>query len=279
MMALLASSQTKCSESSVTSTIISSYLSWPKKFTNKTLRRADSSHLRGKLMTEHTDAKAWRVRTFPPKKPHEHHCVHKARRKGKNVFTRLGEREKDVFSHLGPENTSRRRHASAKRHASAGRTTRDPDRRKREARNLVRSYVTCSSKRQREIEREWDAADRANRMRIRIPSNVKTYDGSGDPEDHLKIFHIVVKVERWAMPTWCHMFNSMLIGFARLWFDELPPESIDSYVELRKAFLANFLQQKKYIKDPVEIHYIKQREGDSTKAFIECFKAKSMHAK
>ncbi|GKE20758.1 reverse transcriptase domain-containing protein [Tanacetum coccineum] len=81
------------------------------------------------------------------------------------------------------------------------------------------------------------------------------------------------------MPTWCHMFNSTLIGSARLWFDELPPESIDSYVELWKAFLVYFLQQKKYIKDPVEIHHIKQREWESTEAFMEHFKAKSMHVK
>ncbi|GJV63375.1 hypothetical protein Tco_1474203 [Tanacetum coccineum] len=222
--------------------------------------------------------------------------------KEKNVFTWLGEMEKDVFSRLGPENTPRHRHVSAKRHASIGRTARDPDLRKWEARNLVRSYVTCSSERQREIEREWDTADRANYMRpnqaeeehlfkrendrgghwksksekpksttdkedlsqpwlceatdpftpwirniefpkrIHMSGNVKTYDGSGDPEDHLKIFQTATKIERLAMPTWYHMFNSTLIGSARLWFDELPPESIDSCVELWKAFLGNFLR-------------------------------------
>ncbi|GKD59926.1 hypothetical protein Tco_1297435, partial [Tanacetum coccineum] len=44
-----------------------------------------------------------------------------------------------------------------------------------------------------------------------------------------------------------------------------------------KAFLGNFSQQKKYIKDPVEIHHIKQRKGESTEAFMERFKAESMH--
>ncbi|GKA71243.1 reverse transcriptase domain-containing protein [Tanacetum coccineum] len=48
-----------------------------------------------------------------------------------------------------------------------------------------------------------------------MPSNVKTYDGTGDPEDHLKYFQAAAKIERWAMPTWCHMFNSTLIGSAR----------------------------------------------------------------
>ncbi|GJZ94675.1 hypothetical protein Tco_0666878 [Tanacetum coccineum] len=35
----------------------------------------------------------------------------------------------------------------------------------------------------------------------------------------------------------------------RVWFNDLPSKSIDSYDDLKKAFLANFLQQKKYIKD------------------------------
>ncbi|GKD37906.1 reverse transcriptase domain-containing protein [Tanacetum coccineum] len=76
--------------------------------------------------------------------------------------------------------------------------------------------------------------------KTRMPSHIKTYDGSEDPEDHLKIFQ----------STWCHMFNSTLTGNARVWFDDLPKETIDSYDDLKKAFLENYLQQKKCIKDP-----------------------------
>ncbi|GKF31206.1 hypothetical protein Tco_0101004 [Tanacetum coccineum] len=50
--------------------------------------------------------------------------------------------------------------------------------------------------------------------RTRMPSHVKTYDESGDPKDHLNLFQSAVKTERWAMPTWCHMFNSTLTGNA-----------------------------------------------------------------
>ncbi|GJV38362.1 reverse transcriptase domain-containing protein [Tanacetum coccineum] len=80
-----------------------------------------------------------------------------------------------------------------------------------------------------------------------MPNNVKTYDETGDPEDHVKNFQAVAQVERWVMPTWCHMFNSTLIGAARVWFDELPPESIDGYKDLKAAFLAYFMQQKKFM--------------------------------
>ncbi|GKD22840.1 hypothetical protein Tco_1224543, partial [Tanacetum coccineum] len=176
----------------------------------------------------------------------------------RNVFTRLGERKKDVHAWLGPKATSHYKHASDRIRASIGRSAEDPNHRRNEARNLVKSYATCSNERQREVEREWDAANREDLSqpwlceetdpftpricnfkvpkRTLIPTNVKTYDGTGDPEDHLKIFQTAAKVERWAIPTWCHMFNSTLIGSAKVWFDILAPESIDSYMLLRKAF-------------------------------------------
>ncbi|GKB94277.1 reverse transcriptase domain-containing protein [Tanacetum coccineum] len=113
----------------------------------------------------------------------------------------------------------------------------------------------------------------------RMPNNVKTYDESDDPEDHLKIFQETTKVKRWTMLTWCHMFNSTLTGSTRVWFDDLPLKSVDSYDDLKKAFLANFLQQKKCIKDPIEIHHIKQRKEESTEDFVQRFKAESRHVK
>nr|GEW65067.1 reverse transcriptase domain-containing protein [Tanacetum cinerariifolium] len=115
--------------------------------------------------------------------------------------------------------------------------------------------------------------------RTRMPNNVKTYNGTGDPEDHVKIFQATAQVERWAMPTWCHMFNSTLIGAASVWFDELPLERIDSYKDLKAAFLAYFMQQKKYVKDPVEIHNIKQKDGETIEDFMERFNVETRRMK
>ncbi|GKD04704.1 reverse transcriptase domain-containing protein, partial [Tanacetum coccineum] len=51
-----------------------------------------------------------------------------------------------------------------------------------------------------------------------------------------------------------------------------PWETIDNYDDLKKAFLENYLQQKKCIKDPVEIHNIRQRDGESTEEFVWRYK-------
>ncbi|GJX48552.1 hypothetical protein Tco_0273742 [Tanacetum coccineum] len=195
--------------------------------------------------------------------------VHQEKLQGereKNVFTHLGEREKDVFSRLEPKSTSHRRQASAKRDASTGRATTDPDRRKREARNLVRSYATCSSERQREIKREWYAADRENRKKSTQDEETYLSESENDKGGY------------WNQGG--TMGHANVVPHVQLYTNKVSPsESIHSYVELQKAFVANFIQQKKYIKDPVEIHHIKQREEESTEAFMEHFKAESMHVK
>nr|GEX17956.1 reverse transcriptase domain-containing protein [Tanacetum cinerariifolium] len=69
------------------------------------------------------------------------------------------------------------------------------------------------------------------------------------------------------------------IWTTRVWFDELPPESIDGYTDLKAAFLAYFKQQKKYVKDHVEIHNIKQKDGETIEEFIKRFKTKTGHMK
>ncbi|GJV56420.1 reverse transcriptase domain-containing protein [Tanacetum coccineum] len=52
-------------------------------------------------------------------------------------------------------------------------------------------------------------------------------------------------------------------------------KSIDGYKGLKAAFLAYFVQQKKYVKDQVEIHNIKQRDGETIEDFLERFKVET----
>nr|GEZ47846.1 reverse transcriptase domain-containing protein [Tanacetum cinerariifolium] len=60
------------------------------------------------------------------------------------------------------------------------------------------------------ITKESIREERKQCQKTRMPSHLKTYDGSEDPEDHLKIFQAAAKTKRWAMPAWCHMFDSTL---------------------------------------------------------------------
>ncbi|GJS34888.1 reverse transcriptase domain-containing protein [Tanacetum coccineum] len=210
----------------------------------------------------------------------------------KDVFTLLGERKRSIHSRLGPDVALRHRHASRKRSTSRSVETQAEGGKIPGSSFEATSHALVNgghwkSKKHRpnyeyDLSQPWLCKENdpftARIWNFEVPKRTrKTYDGTGDLEDQINIFQAAAKIERWAMPTWCHMFNSTLIGSARVWFDKLPPESIDNYEMLRKAFLGNYSQQKKYIKDPVEIHHIKQMEGEPMESFMERFKAESIH--
>nr|GEX76679.1 reverse transcriptase domain-containing protein [Tanacetum cinerariifolium] len=209
----------------------------------------------------------------------------------KNVFTRLGERKIGVHSQLGPEDVPRHKHISRKRSTSM--STETPSQRRKDAKELIRSYVTCSSKRQQEIEEEWNIVDRASHRPYTRSEELYYSENNHDQGGHWKskkrksndednlsqpwlyeeTYPFTARIRNFEVPKRIRMS----VNVKTVWFDKLSPESIDDYETLRKAFLGNYSGQKKYIKDPVEIQHIKQSEGESSKAFMEKFKAESMH--
>ncbi|GJZ89433.1 reverse transcriptase domain-containing protein, partial [Tanacetum coccineum] len=157
----------------------------------------------------------------------------KIKREKGGVFKRLGNKEKSVSSRSDSHNQrsySRYMEAFSESDNNGGGHWKSRSKEKKPSReedDLSQPWV-CE-----EIDPFTPRIRYFNFPKIRMPSHIKTYDGRN----------------------------------ARVWFDDLPAESIDSYDDLKKAFLENYLQQKKYIKDPIELHNIKQRDGESTKDF------------
>ncbi|GJS77216.1 reverse transcriptase domain-containing protein [Tanacetum coccineum] len=194
----------------------------------------------------------------PKKKGSERKTVFKRLEKG--VFHRLGDKEKSVSVYSGD---SRRRsyHSSHKDTESCHQSSRS---RTTEPASERRYNKRAPSRRAEELSESEGSAGGHWKSKVKRPKS--------SVEDDLSQPWSAAKTERWAMPTWCHMFNSTLTGNARVWFDNLPKETIDSYDDLKKAFLENYLQQKKCIKDPVEIHNIRQRDGESMEEFVRRYK-------
>ncbi|GJS92970.1 reverse transcriptase domain-containing protein [Tanacetum coccineum] len=205
-----------------------------------------------------------------------HEYKNKERRES-TVFKRLGSRGRSTFAHSDSrQEISRYTENYSESEDSKGGHWKSKLQRKKssvEDDDLSQPWVCAETDPFKSRIRHFDFP------KTRILSHVKTYNGNEDPEDHLKIFQAAAKTKRWAMPTWCHMFNSILTGNARVWFDDLPPESIDSYNDLREVFLTNYLQQKKCIRDPIVLHNIKQRDGESTEDFIQRYKSESGNVK
>nr|GEU93594.1 reverse transcriptase domain-containing protein [Tanacetum cinerariifolium] len=166
--------------------------------------------------------------------------------KRKTVFKRL---EKGVFHMLRDKGKSTSAYSNDSRRRSYHSNRRD-----------TKSCYQSSRSMETEFASEKHHNKRASSRRT------ETLSKSEHPEDLLKIFQAVAKMERWAMPTWCHMFNSTLTGNSRVWFDELPKESINSYDDLKEAFLENYLQQKNASKIRLKITISSREMGNPRKS-------------
>ncbi|GJS28429.1 reverse transcriptase domain-containing protein [Tanacetum coccineum] len=211
----------------------------------------------------------------PRKKGPERKTVFK--RLDKCVFHRLGDKEKGMSAY---SNDSRRRsyYSSRRDTESCYQSSRS---RGAESAPKKNNSKRGFSRRTEALSEGEDSAGGHWKSRSKRQESSVEEDDLSQPHEcpvtsrHMtKIIQAAAKMKRWAMPTWCHMFNSTRTGYARVWFDDLPKESIDSYNDLKKAFLENYLQQKKCIKYPVKIHNIKHRDGESTEEFVRRYKLK-----
>ncbi|GKB78111.1 reverse transcriptase domain-containing protein, partial [Tanacetum coccineum] len=76
---------------------------------------------------------------------------------------------------------------------------------------------------------------------IKVSTNLRVYDGTTDPDDHLTVFMGTMDVHKLPEPAWCRFFHIKLCGAARFWYDNLASGSIDGFHQLRDKFRANFL--------------------------------------
>ncbi|GJU47988.1 reverse transcriptase domain-containing protein [Tanacetum coccineum] len=100
-----------------------------------------------------------------------------------------------------------------------------------------------------------------------MPSHIRSYEGKGDLDNHLHLFEGAIRMQKLVMPVACHMFTYTLKDSARIWWNSQKAGSILNYEDLKAKFRSHFSQQKKFTKTHLAVHIIKQREGESTKAF------------
>ncbi|GKF17902.1 reverse transcriptase domain-containing protein, partial [Tanacetum coccineum] len=103
----------------------------------------------------------------------------------------------------------------------------------------------------------------------KMPTNIKLYDGTTDPKDHLSRFAGAANSGEWPMPVWCRMFQQTLDGSETGWFERLPHDSINDWAKLRDAFAARYSVRRACFKEPHEITKIVRRANESLTAFKE----------
>ncbi|GKB44879.1 hypothetical protein Tco_0889821 [Tanacetum coccineum] len=102
-----------------------------------------------------------------------------------------------------------------------------------------------------------------------MPANIKLYDGTTDPEDHLSRFSSAANSGEWPMSVWCRMFQQTLDGSARGWFENLSGGSIGGWTELRQQFTTRFSTRRACFKDLTEITKIMRKANETLVSFKE----------
>ena len=115
--------------------------------------------------------------------------------------------------------------------------------------------------------------------KIHMPDNVQPYDGDEDHVEHVGVFQLVVWVYNWNVATQCHMLERTLRSAARAWFENIPRESINSFYELREAFLKTFLNMKKHKERDERVYCSKRKKNEPMEDFARRFLAESRRAK
>lgn len=102
--------------------------------------------------------------------------------------------------------------------------------------------------------------------------NLDSYNGSGDPDEHLSYFEQISLFYEYKDLTSCRFFASTLRGNAQKWFCRITPRTINTWAEFKKAFLDKFKANQPHEVHTVYLETIAQKTGESLESYLDRFK-------
>ena len=105
---------------------------------------------------------------------------------------------------------------------------------------------------------------------------IDSYDGVKDPLDHLETFKTSMHLQGVADEIMCRAFPTTLKGAARIWFNQLMPNSISTFKELSAQFTVHIIGGHRYKKSTACLMSIKQREDETLRSYISRFNKEAL---
>ncbi|XP_040988994.1 uncharacterized protein LOC121236616 [Juglans microcarpa x Juglans regia] len=102
------------------------------------------------------------------------------------------------------------------------------------------------------------------------------YNEARDPLEHLETFRAHMTLHGFPGEVACIAFPLILKGLARVWFKSLAPGSIDSFRELARMFLTQFIACRRRKHPATYLFTIKQAEDEGLKAYLSKFNKECM---
>ncbi|GFZ01916.1 hypothetical protein Acr_15g0005250 [Actinidia rufa] len=107
--------------------------------------------------------------------------------------------------------------------------------------------------------------------KFKLPTQLGIYEGKTDPMDHLDSYKSLMSLQGCSDEVMCKAFSATLKGPARSWFRKLSPGTIDSFGELSRLFVANFMSCRNRQKNASHLFTVHQKETESLKDFVKRF--------
>ncbi|XP_017428739.1 uncharacterized protein LOC108336801 [Vigna angularis] len=101
------------------------------------------------------------------------------------------------------------------------------------------------------------------------PPILERYDGSTDPDNHLRIFTNAMAFYTDNDPVICRAFSLSLKDKALEWYNTLPPNTVDCFATVETLFRRQYASNQKQEITPAELVNTKQEKGETMKAFMK----------
>ena len=100
---------------------------------------------------------------------------------------------------------------------------------------------------------------------------IKTYDGAGDPANHVRTFSNALLLQPVNDAIKCRAFPQTLGGMAQRWYSRLSPNSIGSFKELSRAFINQFISGRVHEKSSASLMSMTQGKNESLREYLNRF--------
>ncbi|PSS08179.1 Seed linoleate 9S-lipoxygenase [Actinidia chinensis var. chinensis] len=107
--------------------------------------------------------------------------------------------------------------------------------------------------------------------KFKLPSQLRVYKGKTYPMDHLDSYKNLMSLQGYSDEVICKAFSATLKGSVISWFRKLSPKTIDSFRDLSRLFVANFMSCRIRQKNASYLFTVHQKDGESLTDYVKHF--------
>ena len=107
--------------------------------------------------------------------------------------------------------------------------------------------------------------------KFKLLSQLRIYEGKTDPMDHLDSYRDLMTLQGYSDEVMCTTFSTTLKSSTRTWFRKLSPGTIDSFSNLSRLIVANFMSYRVRQKNASHLFTIHQKEAEILKNYVKRF--------